>query len=187
MSQVHLTVDQYKALSAPRKRTGSKLADARDKFSVALPQQSDAERQAQRGLFELHNAAVWTIRLPLPPTMNLYWRSIVRPGSKNATVILSAEGREYKEAVKRAWLAKWNGWPPEPLSGRLRLLLAVAFISNPPPDLDNRVKPLQDALKDAGAYQNDNQIDDLRVIRIAGVHRPGWIDVTIETITSEGA
>jgi crossover junction endodeoxyribonuclease RusA len=32
-------------------------------------------------------------------------------------------------------------------------------------DIDNRIKSLQDALEVAGAYDNDEQIDDLRVLR----------------------
>lgn len=33
------------------------------------------------------------------------------------------------------------------------------------PDLDNRLKPLLDALEHAGIYDNDRQIDDLRIRR----------------------
>jgi crossover junction endodeoxyribonuclease RusA len=52
-------------------------------------------------------------------------------------------------------------------------------------DLDNILKALQDALQDAGVYNDDHQIDDLRVTRTAP-QKPGWVDVDItETTTTQ--
>jgi crossover junction endodeoxyribonuclease RusA len=48
-------------------------------------------------------------------------------------------------------------------------------------DLDNRVKPLLDALTAAEVWQDDSLIDELHIVR-APVKAPGWVDVTIETI-----
>jgi len=175
----HFVVRQKQATQHPNgnRRIGSKRAGARRRFAEELPPVTETEMQSQRSLFERHDAAIWTVRLPLSPSVNNY-RVVFR-----GRLITSVEGREYQESIKRLWFSKWNGWPPDPLTGRLRLLVAVAFRSSPPPDLDNRIKPLQDALVDAGAFLDDNQIDDLRVIRIPGVHKPGWMDVTIETIS----
>lgn len=144
-----------------------------------LPATTEQERMRQMALFNRHDASVVSIRLPLAPTVNNY-RAVVC-----GRLITSAEGREYHAAVKQLWIAHWKGWPPEPLTGRIRLLVSIVFATSPPPDLDNRVKPLQDALVYAGAFADDNQVDDLRVIRAARVERPGWMDVTIETMEAE--
>ncbi len=175
MSQRTATVDQAREL-VKRSRRPSARKKHRERFLAPLPAFQPAEIRSQRSLFELHDSAVWTIRLPLAPSVNAY-RTVVRN-----RLMTTGEGQEYHAAVKRLWVAHWNGWPPEPLTGRLRLLVAIVFGTNPPPDLDNRVKPLQDALVGAGAFLDDNQIDDLRVIRCKTVQKPGWMDVTIETI-----
>ncbi len=154
----------------------SKRRKARERFAEPLPRLSAIETARQRALFDRHEEASWTIRLPLSPTINSY-RAVL-----HGRLVTSAEGREYHAAVKRLWIAHWKGWPPESLTGRLRLLVGIAFATKPPPDLDNRVKPLQDALVAAGVMENDNQVDDLRVIRLPLVKKPGYIDVTIETI-----
>ncbi len=143
---------------------------------------TDEEVANQRGLFERHDAVVVSIRLPLPPSMNHYWLTRVIPGKNRAMTYISSEGQAYKEAVAIAWRKK-NGWPPEPLTGRLRLLVSLSFRDRRECDLDNRVKPLQDALAGAVVFDNDSQIDDLRVLRgpidTTGI---GYCDVIIETI-----
>ena len=45
------------------------------------------------------------------------------------------------------------------------MLIVVCYNTAARIDLDNRVKPLQDALAAAGAFANDEQIDDLHVRR----------------------
>lgn len=158
-------------------------AEARARFMGQLPTPTDEEFGRQRELFEKHDAVAYSIRLPLAPTVNNY-RTVVTIGGR-ARLMTTSEGQEYHAAVKHLWIARWKGRPPEPLTGRLRLLVSIVFATSPPPDLDNRVKPLQDALVYAGAFADDNQVDDLRVIRAARVARPGWMDVTIETAETE--
>ena len=143
---------------------------------------SEAEKQIQRALFERHDAVKLTIRFPLPPSTNHYWRSWYQPKLGRVLTHVSTEGQAYQEAVRRVWRDANKGWTPEPLTGRLRLLVTVVFPRNDTPDLDNRIKSLQDAMAESGIYGNDNQIDDLRAIR-GPVAKPGWVDVVIETIT----
>ncbi len=162
-----------KIAAKPKRRT---RAESRQRFMLPLPAQLPLDLAQQRGLFERHDHAVWTIRFPLAPSVNAY-RTVVRN-----RLMTTGEGQEYHKAVKQLWMAHWIGWPPEPLTGRLRLLVSIVFGSSPPPDLDNRIKPLQDALVGAGVLLDDNQIDDLRVIRVAAIHKPGWMDVCLETI-----
>ena len=97
--------------------------------------------------------------LPWPPSANRYWR---RVGTRT---LISREGREYRKRVV-ALLASHTA---EPLSGRV----AVTVTAYPPDrrrrDLDNMLKALLDALAYGGVYDDDGQIDDLRVIRGAMV------------------
>jgi Holliday junction resolvase RusA-like endonuclease len=125
---------------------------------------------------------VFSIRLPLAPSTNHYWRSWVRPGSTRVMTHVSSEGQAYKAAVAAAWLRHFNGWPPERLTGRLRLLVSVSYFNSTKIDLDNRIKPLQDALTDCEVWADDSQIDDLRAIRGPAADKPGYMDVMIESI-----
>jgi crossover junction endodeoxyribonuclease RusA len=50
-------------------------------------------------------------------------------------------------------------------------------------DLDNILKALQDSLQDAGVYNDDHQIDDLRITRTSP-HKPGWVDVDVTESTT---
>ena len=186
-----ITVEEARLLGAKigklgtrRKRRGKNKIDYAARFALTpkMPQLSDAEKQCQRELFDRHDDVLITIRLPLAPSMNHYWRSWVRPGSKSVMTYVSDEGKAFKEAVAAAWINYWKGWPPDPLTCRLRLLVSVHYFTNMKIDLDNRVKPLQDALTECKVWEDDSQIDDLRVIRGPIVAKPGYMDVTIESI-----
>lgn len=161
---------------APKKHKTQ--AECLARFLLPLPPQTDdpAERQHQRSLFERHDTTVLAIRLPLAPSVNQY-RAIFHD-----RLITSAEGRAYHKAIDQLWWRHWKGKPPEPLTGRLRLLITTVAPRNGEMDLDNRIKPLQDAMKEAGVFINDSQIDDLRTIRGTPCF-PGWMDVVIETIS----
>lgn len=189
MSQSTMSVEQARKLAGgKRRRTSSKPSKAeRIAKLMVLPQVTPTEvavRDEQRALFERHDKAVVSIRLPLPPSVNAYWRTMVRPGMSIAITYVTQEGHDYHEAVKRLWVRHWNGWPPDPLTGRLRFLMTVVCPDKRRSDIDNRVKQAWDALKECKAICDDFQFDDLRVIR-GPVCYPGWVDVTIETI-SEG-
>lgn len=100
-------------------------------------------------------ADVVTLDLPFPPSVNHYWRHV------NGRVLVSRGGRQYREAVGLALLAA--GRPH--LAGRL----SVRVVAYPPDrarrDLDNLMKSVLDSLQAAGLYDDDGQIDDLRVCR----------------------
>lgn len=105
------------------------------------------------------------LELPFPPSVNRYWRHVGMGGG--VRVLLSREGRRYKDAVKAAVLAR-VGEGREPLTGRL-----VVDVRLYPPDrlrrdIDNfGGKALLDALTDAGVWQDDSQLDELRIRRCA--------------------
>lgn len=114
--------------------------------------------------------------LPYPPTMNTYWRNV------RGRTLLSAAGRAYKAVVAAKVLMLGTR---QPMRGRI-VLIIVAF----PPDrrrrdLDNLLKPIGDALAGANVFADDEQIDDLRIVR-GPVQTGGAITVTITELEGNG-
>lgn len=104
--------------------------------------------------------------LPLPPSANRMYRAVRGRG-----VILSAEGRQYKEVCALAAVAQIG---TDPMEGNL-VLHADFHMSRG--DLDNRLKALGDALQ-GSAYFNDSQIVEIHAKRhhTKAMHR---VEVTI--------
>jgi crossover junction endodeoxyribonuclease RusA len=98
-----------------------------------------------------------TIIMPWPPSVNGYWRSIIRGHGKAArpTQILSEKGREYRvkaamALVEQRVVAKFAG----PVSVTERFY---------PPDrrrrdMDNHIKAYRDALSHYGLWGDDSQV-----------------------------
>lgn len=111
--------------------------------------------------------------LSWPPTVNTYWR---RVGNRT---LISRRGREYRKDV----VAALRG-----LQGLGHARLAVRIEAYPPDkrrrDLDNITKSLLDSLAHAGAYADDEQIDDLRIVR-GPVSKGGYVRVRIEAIGAQ--
>lgn len=112
----------------------------------------------------------YTYRLPFPPSMNHYWR---RHGH---IMHVSAKGHAFRRDVYELC----NGEPP--LTGRLAIQLELTLPTRRKCDIDNYVKSTLDALAHAGVFENDNQVDELRVKRLH-VEPPGCCDVTITELT----
>lgn len=195
MAQTRMTTEEFKRLThqtrersdaaPPKRRKNKDHYRAKYAATPTRPALTAEEKARQRALFERHDKVEVQIRLPLPPSANMYWESWVRPGTTRAMVHVGNEGQAFSEAVVSAWKSHYQGWPPEPTTARLRLLVSVSYPTKAAIDLDNRVKPLQDALKKAGAYADDSQIDDLRVIRGPVSPSGGYVEVILETINEE--
>jgi crossover junction endodeoxyribonuclease RusA len=113
--------------------------------------------------------------LPWPPSLNTYWRHI--PMGRSVRSLISRKGRAYREAVA----ATVRGTRTTP--GRLSVVLAVYPPDRRRRDLDNIPKALLDSLQHAGVIEDDENIDDLRIIR-CDVVRGGRVVVEIETINA---
>ena len=108
------------------------------------------------------------LRLPMPPTINHYF---ARKGNRT---YLPAKVREYREQVAEIVAAKGLA----KLEGRLSLFVAVHPATRAKQDLDNRAKGLQDALTHAGVWLDDEQIDELHMVR-REVVKGGMVSVVI--------
>lgn len=108
-----------------------------------------------------------TIVMPWPPQANHYYT--VFRGRK----ILSKKGREYHKSI-----VPYVG---KPLSGSLKVTITAEVPDRRRRDIDNLQKPILDSLTKAGYWNDDSQIDDLRIIR--GDKCPGGrVVVVIERI-----
>ena len=95
------------------------------------------------------------LHLPYPPSMNHYWRSVSIKG--RYAVLISRDGRKYREHIDA--LVK----VAVPITVPLSVHILVARPDRRRRDLDNLLKPLLDALAHAGVYDDDSQIEDLRI------------------------
>lgn len=112
------------------------------------------------------------LNLPYAPTVNTYWLR-----SKFGTY-LSPKGREYKQKVAEYVI---ENKVPKLGEARLRLTMIIRPRSKRKFDIDNLAKSVLDSLAEAGVYDDDEQIDELHIIRGEPI-KDGKIVVTIEEI-----
>lgn len=116
------------------------------------------------------------VNLPWPPSANTYYRRV------GAKTLISAAGREYARTVtglcRAARVCRHDG--------RLRVVITACPPDRRRRDLDNLLKGLLDALTHAGLWADDEQIDDLRIIRGANVSG-GKVVVSVREIEREAA
>jgi crossover junction endodeoxyribonuclease RusA len=96
------------------------------------------------------------ITLPLPPSMNSYWLRSARG------IFLSKAGKDFRkqvaEIVAERTVMKFG-------ASRLFMAVRLCMRDRRGSDLDNRLKALCDALEHAGVFNDDEQIDELCVVR----------------------
>lgn len=109
------------------------------------------------------------LTLPLPPTMNAYWRHVGR------RVLVSAAGRRFRERCATAAMAQRARRHEGEVSVRGTVYMARAGC-----DLDNRIKPLLDALQGV-AYDDDVQVAHLDLWRDVDRANPR-VEITIERV-----
>ena len=96
-----------------------------------------------------------TLDLPMPPTIDAYFIPVPMPGKTTAKFILGRDGKAYREEV--ASLITLRGAKTTILY-RVNIRMVFHFISRRG-DIDNRVKPLWDALTYARVWHDDGQVD----------------------------
>nr|XP_018907344.1 PREDICTED: uncharacterized protein LOC109037231 isoform X2 [Bemisia tabaci] len=109
------------------------------------------------------------VSLPFPPSVNHY---CYHAKSRH---FITKEGRQYRNAVTTEVLRL-------ELAVRHRGKIGMKLVAHPPDrrrrDLDNLLKAPLDALQHSGIYEDDNQIDDLHIVRGEKVDG-GRLDVTL--------
>lgn len=127
------------------------------------------KRRRVQETFPLPDANSISLDLPLPPSVNAYWRMQIgtsKSGKRYPIMYVTREGKKYHQDIKNLLLPD-----KERVSvfyeNRLKVVIYVSLKKgSPPQDIDNRLKPLLDALEGI-VFRNDNQIDELRITRSA--------------------
>lgn len=112
--------------------------------------------------------------LPYPPSVNNYVRR--RKGGRG--MFKTHEAKAYTDNVKAA---VWTVMCSPKLPTRVRVVALVYPPDAACRDLDNLLKCLLDAMSAAGVWIDDEQIDDLRIVRRAIV-AGGRVDVLVREI-----
>ncbi|WP_288076990.1 RusA family crossover junction endodeoxyribonuclease [Pseudomonas sp.] len=109
------------------------------------------------------------LELPWPPSVNRYYRTVL------GRMLISKEGREYRKAIEQLVSV------PVMFTGRVAVTVECHAPDRRRRDLDNLGKCLFDSLTHAGVWEDDSQIDDMRIVR-AGVMPRGMVRVEIRGI-----
>lgn len=115
------------------------------------------------------------ITLPLAPSVNNVW--VGRGLGKGYA--LKPHVKRYREEVRLIWLQ--SGRPH--LEGRLYMRIDVFTRDKRKRDLDNFGKATLDSMQKAGFFDDDEQIDELHIIR-RGIQPPGALQIYLREITN---
>ncbi len=113
------------------------------------------------------------LKLPYPPSLNHYWR---RVGNRT---LISKRGRAYRRDVQWVCTTRLQRSFGQ---ARLRIRISVYSKDRRKRDLDNLPKGVLDALQNANVYDDDSQIDDLRIIRGEVMPNDPHVVVSIKAI-----
>ena len=109
---------------------------------------------------------------------NIFDVLTVEFGSLNNRILLSAEGRKYKKAVREYVMLLGL----KPLGdAKLKIEMLLQPRDKRKIDIDNRIKSVLDALQDANLFNNDFQINELTIRRGSPIEG-GRLFVKIEEV-----
>ena len=120
------------------------------------------------------------ITLPWPPSVNTYWRSVVIHGRNK--VLISEKGRNYRKEVA------WTLAGCKKFTGLVRVEVECWMPDRRKRDLDNLFKAIGDSLTHAGVWDDDSQVDDLRIFRArkdGNLLIGGMVKIRIESLGQE--
>jgi crossover junction endodeoxyribonuclease RusA len=115
----------------------------------------------------------YDIRLPLPPTMNSYWKT-----TRNGIIYVSNKGKTYRKSVISLVSTA------RPFRDKLLVHIVYFRPDNRKRDLDNLLKPLLDACTHAALWADDSQIRDLRIVDSGEMVPGGAIHLHVESLLS---
>ena len=110
-----------------------------------------------------------TFEIPWPPSVNHYYRHV------GPRVLISREGRLYRERVS-ALLASYG---VSTFSGAVSLDIQLYPPDARRRDVDNCLKSLMDAFTFGGLYNDDYQVQTLKIKRLEPMPPNGLVVVTI--------
>lgn len=113
------------------------------------------------------------LEMPWPPSSNHYWFIVAMKGGGRK--VLGKKGKEFREKV-----VEMHG-NSGTLQGRLSIKLDVYPPDRRKRDLDNLLKATLDALEAANIFEDDNQIDEIHMIR-KEIVKGGKIMISLEEI-----
>ena len=108
------------------------------------------------------------ITLPWPPSVNHYWLQ------RGKARFIGAKGKAFRQAVAEECAAQEIA----AMEGRLSVHVALWPPDRRRRDIDNPLKALLDACQHAGCYADDEQIDELHIVR-QEIYRGGRCVVVI--------
>lgn len=107
-----------------------------------------------------------------PPSVNRYWRN------NRGRTHIAKHGIDYREHVREEVFAECL---ERQLTGRLRVLIELYPPDRRKRDIDNTAKAILDSLQKSGLFVDDEQIDDLRIVR-RELLPPGRAVITVEEV-----
>lgn len=100
------------------------------------------------------------LTLPFAPSVNHYWKHCVV--NRRPKVYLSDAANRYKTDVARIVLLSGI---KQQLVGRLSVVIYAHMPDKRKRDIDNLSKGILDSLTGAGVWADDEQIDELKIVR----------------------
>ena len=121
----------------------------------------------------------YNLTLSLPPSVNGYWGLRIIQSSKTKKNIpvkyLTHKAREYRDSMENQILKQHPNF--HPLHGPLQAAIVIHPATRRKEDIDNRLKPLFDALQGV-LFADDEQIKTLRV-EMSEPESPGYIHLIL--------
>jgi len=105
----------------------------------------------------------WNLRLPFPPSVNGYWRSITNRRTGRPSQIISKKGRKFRTTAIQAIIDQLPNHVP--IAEKLAVHINFYPPCNRKRDIDNYIKAAFDALTHAEFWIDDNQVDEIRIVR----------------------